>query len=51
MAHNIRMLAGQHGGERSVDPALSIAFSRDGAGALSMTSRRFSFARLYALVQ
>jgi hypothetical protein len=42
MAHNIRMLAGQHGAARSVDPALSIAFSRDGAGALRITYRRFS---------
>ncbi len=46
MAHNIRMLAGQQGAERSVDPALSIAFSHDGAGALRMTYRSFSFAPL-----
>jgi hypothetical protein len=31
MAHNIGMLAGQQDGERSVDLALSTAFSRDGA--------------------
>ena len=46
MAHNIRILAGQHSGERTVDPALSTAFSRDGAGALRMTYTRFSFAPL-----
>src|SRR4029077_3921843 len=34
---------GQQGEGRSVDPALSIAFSRDGAGGLSPTYRRFSF--------
>jgi hypothetical protein len=46
MAHNIRMLAGSIERERSVDPALSTAFSRDGAGALRMTYWRFSFALL-----
>jgi hypothetical protein len=43
MAHNIGMVAGQHGGEHNVDPALSAALSRDGAEAFRMTSMRLLF--------